>query len=464
MRHARFWRLLAAGLTATAAHAAVAGAPEPGAAGVLPVATLKTSNDMFANGLGNGDDFRTAAVGGLLRLDHVVVTFDAAMLTDRAAGTRSDELLAVAGYAFGPDEPRSGWQIGGFLGAGIRVDGDISGQEVQNAVHRTINVDEVHLAYDARDRIRPTTTGSVVGGWLGPAGLGLTGWWGVQLVAAGQWTPEGELLAEVGPRLSLVGREGAFWVGVRQRLRDGQPPGGTVAATEAHEDGLWLDSGTWITPLRCGERVWGWQVQAAINPETRAATGSVGLVVSPGAGPAGREVALAHDLAVYSGGGLGVQLRWYPFPYQDAQRSALVLDYSFGTQPDGRLLLGTSDDAFGADLRHDQWTVGWEEGYRSPDWSGVRFVPWVQAAAGLRQEGVVAETRPGLFLDGRATTPVARGAAGVRVEWRDLLSLGGSLDGWLPAWREELRAGGQSITLNDPGWAVGVHLAAHVAW
>lgn len=457
--------LLVAGCGASL-HAAVAGAPEPGPTGVLPVASLTSSNDMFGTGVGNGDDFRTAALAGHVRLGGLVLVADAAMLTDRAGGTRSDEAVLAAGWAFGPEKPRTGWHVGGFIGAGVRIDSDLYGQGVQNAVHRTIGAQEVFLDEDPVDSTRPALVGSAALGWLGQASRGMSGWWGGQLVAAGQWAADGQMITEIGPRLSLVGQEGAFWLGSFVRLREGGAPGSTAEATGQHEDGWWFDSGTFITPLRSGDTHWGWQVRVAANPETGATLGSLGLVARPGVSAAGASLALEHDLAVYGGGGFGVQLRWYPYPYQDAHRSAAVLDYRFGTEPDGSLSLdsGPTDNVLGAELRHDQWTVGWEEGYRSPDWSGLRFVPWSQVGAGVRQEGLVVEGPGARFAQGSATTLVARGAAGLRLEWRDTLSLGASLDGWLPAWSEDLQVGDDNVTLNDPGWAVGLHLAAHIAW
>jgi hypothetical protein len=390
------------------------------------------------------------------------------MLTDRAGGTRSDELVVVVGWRLGAAAPVTGWHAGGVLGGGVRLDGDLAGQRVQNHVHDAINVDQVHLAYDhAAVSVNPVVTGSAVAGWLGPAGLGLTGWWGVQVVAAGQWAVGGQALAELGPRFALVGQQGAWWVGARLRLRDGEPAGPTVAATGGHEDGWWLDLGTFVVPFGAGAGAWGYQIRSALNPESRAALGTIGLVVDPGVSPVAPELALEHDLAIYGGGGLGVQLRWYPWPYQDTgRRSAAVLDYRFGTEPDGRLRLdqGPGRTPVGADLRHDQLTLGWEEGFSSPDWSGLRFVPWVQAGAGLRQEGVVVEGDGARFTEGRATTGVVRGALGVRAVWAEAISLGASLDGWLPFWCEDLRASGEAVTLNDPGWAVGLHLAAHIAW
>lgn len=465
-------RVLAAGWLLVAgcmpvAHAAVAGAPEPGPAGVLPVAALNSSNDMFANGLGNGDDFRTAGLGGHLRLGGLTLAVDGSMLTDREAGTRSDELLAIAGWAFGRERPTTGWHAGGFIGGGVRVDGNSGGEEVQNAVHRTINVDEVHLAYDGDEEIRPALTGSAVVGWLGPAGLGLTGWWGGQLIAATQYALDGEAIMEAGPRLCLVGQQGAVWAGVRYRWREGDPANVTAAATGWHEDGLWLDLGTFVVPFGQGDGAWGYQLRSGINTESRAAFGSLGLVVAPGVSPPAPELALEHDLAVYGGGGFGVQLRWYPWPYQDTgRRSAAVLDYSFGTEPDGRLRLDTGphSNPVAADLRYDQFTAGWEEAVRSPDWSGLRFVPWVQAGVGARQEGIVVEGDGAHVATDRASAAVARGALGVRLVMGERLSLGGSVNGWLPFWREEVHSGTDTVTLNDPGWAVGVHVAAHIAW
>jgi len=101
---------------------------------------------------------------------------------------------------------------------------------------------------------------------------------------------------------------------------------------------------------------------------------------------------------------------------------------------------------------------------RSPDWSGLRFVPWIQAGIGGRQEGIVVEGDGARYTPERASTAVVRGAIGVRVVMGERVSVGGSLDGWLPFWREDVRVGSDTVTLNDPGWAVGGHLAAHISW
>lgn len=425
---------------------------------------MTSGNDLLGNGLGNGDDFRTAAIGGHLRLGGMVLAVDASMLTDRDAGTRSDELLAIAGWSAQRAAPVAGWHAAGFLGAGVRVDGDLGGEKVQNAVHEVIASPEVHFPYDD-GRVLPALGGSGAVGWLEPAGLGLTGWWGMQLVAAGQWAIGGEFIGEAGPRLCLIGQQGAIWVGARVRWRDGDPAGPTVAATGEHEDGPWLDLGTFVTPF--GDSSWGYQLRSAYNPDTRAAFGSLGLVVDPGVAPPGPELALEHDLAAYDGGGFGVQLRWHPWPWQDTgRRCAAVLDYRFGGEPDGFLELGPQPGGplVGAELRHDQFTIGWEEGVRSPDWSGLRFVPWFQVAAGVRTEGVVVQGSGARSGVGDVTAPMVGGSAGVRLVWSEVVSLGGSIDGWLPWWSQDLLLEGERIELNDPGWTVGVHLAAHIAW
>lgn len=450
-------------LCAAALTAAVAGAPEPSPAGVLPAGSASSLNDIFGNGLGNGDDFRTAGVGGHARLGRLVLAADAAMLTDRARRTRSDELVLTAGWVLGPLAPRLGWQAGAWAGGGLRVDGDLAGERVQNGLHRRIGSAEVHLPYDGDGRPRPLAAGSATAGWLGEAGFGLTGWWGVQAVSAWQWTPGRELIATAGPRLALVGHEGSFWLGASYRLHDGEAGSAAAAATAAHEEGWWIESGTTVAP---GGR-WGWQVRTGLNPETRAALGSIGLVVEPGGSPGGRrELAVEHDLAIYGGGGFGVQVRWQPDAWSDTRVPAVVLDYRFGTEPDGRLRLEQGFDAAPdtADLRHDQWTLGWEESYLTPDWSGWRFAPFAQAAAGVRQEGVMPDGNGARSARGRAVAPVLRGAFGARALWAEAVGAGFSLDGWLPAWDERLRVGDGTIVLNDPGWAWGLHLVAHIAW
>jgi hypothetical protein len=459
-------RVLVASVLVAAAHAAVAGAPEPGPTGVMPGFSISSSNDLFANGLGNQDDHRTAGLAVEATLGRWVLAVDGSMLTDRAEGTRSDSLTAVLGRQYGVRAPTAGWHIGGFAGLGVQFDRNLAGQDIQNAIHRQFGVAEVHVPYDRDQPPRLALAGSVAAGWLGAPFDAMSGWWGFQGVVSGTAVGGGETIVEVGPRLVLVGREGAAWIGPRLRLRGGNPPGTTAAATGEREDGLWIDTGSFIMPFRSGDGLAGWQLRLGINPESRAASGSIGVVVRPGVGPTGKTLDIEHDLAVYNGGGLGVQLRWFPWAYQDARRSALVVDYRFGTEPGSSLTLGTGTGGLpvGADLRHDQWTLGWEEGYRSPEWSGFRFVPFAQGAVGVRTEGVMIQGQGPRTLAGQATVPVLRGAAGVRVVWTDTLSMGASLDGWLPGWREELRGGGEHVTLNDAGWALGLHLAAHVAW
>ncbi len=461
-------RLLIPLFAAASLAAAVPGVPEAGPNGVLPFFGLTSSNDMFGSGVGNGDDFRTAGVALQGRLGGWVVATEGSMLTDRRAGTRADQAQLLAGRVLGDQTPHAGWHASVLVGGGVQLDGNLGGRPTQNFIHDTIGASRVGLNYDREDsQARPLFAVAAVAGWLGEPSrdLGLTGWWGGQVLATTSWVPDAELLSEIGPRLVLVGAQGALWLGVRVRLRDGEPPTATAGATGAHEDGWWLDAGTYITPLDWDGREFGWQVRAAINPETQAALGSLGLVVSPGAGPGGATLDLSHDLAVYGGGGFGVQLRWHPWPYQDARRSSAVLDYRFGSEPDGRLrLFPDTQQAADADLRHDQWTIGWEEAYRSPNWSGVRFMPWVQGGAGLRHEGMVIDGASGRWREGSSTAPVLRAAVGVRAAWHDLVSLGASCDGWLPAWQTDHPVGGAQITLNDPGWALGLHLAAHIAW
>lgn len=453
---------------APAAGAAVAGVPTAGPAGIPPVLSATTSNDMFANGLGNTDDFRTAGVAAALRWDRLVLTVDGCMLTDRAAHTRSDQAIAMAGVWLGRLDPQLGWHLGGYAGAGIQADGDLGGQRMQNLVHRTIGANEVFLDQDPPRGARAMAGASVEAGWLDamPAGSAMTGWWGLQLVASGTGVADGERVAEAGPRAVLIGAEGAMWLGAYVRAHDGDTAGPTAAATLVHEDGWWIDAGTYVTPLHLGGAEAGWQVRVAVNPETRAALGSIGLVASPGGGGSGPTLDLQHDLALYGGGGFGFQLRWSPFPWQEVHRSALVVDYRFGTEPDGRLRWAAdSSGTVDADLRHDQLTLGWEEAVRSPSWSGVRFVAALQGLLGARSEGIIVEGDGARTRRDQATTGVLAGAGVVRIEFGETFDLGASLDGWLPWWREPVHdAAGGGTVLGDPGWATGLHLAAHVAW
>lgn len=456
-------RAIALLIAAAAAAAAVPGLPEPGPAGAWPRLLVASGNDLFGNGVGNGDDARTAAAALQMRAGPLLAAVDGALLTDRAGGTRRDVLLGSVLWSWGGRQPALGWQAAAALGGGAKVEGRLGGAEVQNGVHRLRGIAAVPLAYDREGAtLRPLAAATALVGWLGTAEPLLTGWWGLQ-AGAGSWlTATGETDLAVGPRLVLVGRDASWWLAGWYRWWGG-PEGPTQAAVAAHERGWWAEIGTDAVPFAG----WGYRVRSGWNPETRAAFGSVGAVWEPGRAAPGRELWLEHELALYSGGGLGVQLRWHPWPWQDAGRvSALLLDYRFGTEPDGTRVLGWGDgDAPAeADLRHDQLALGWEEALRSPRWGAWRGTGFAQARAGARHEGLRLTAARGSRVLARHTAPALSAGVGARVEWRDLASLGASWEGWLPAWDERVQKPQLSVRLNDPGWALGLHLAVHLAW
>ncbi len=457
-------RWLLAAACVPLAHGAVSGVPEPGPTGLLPRASISTTNDMLGNGVGNGDDFRTAGVGGHYASRGLVLAIDAAMLTDRNGSTRSDELVATAAWSWGQAAPALGWRWSGLVGGGLRLDRYLGGDVIQNGLHRGINAPEVDAEYDDVNSLAPVLAGSGALGYLSRSRLPfLTGWWGGQLVGSSSYAVDGELIIEGGPRLTLVGRDGSFWAGARYRWQAGDPVGPTLAATGQHEQGWWVDSGTFVTPVDWGG--WGYQVRAGLNLETLAVNGALGAVYRPGTASPGEEMEMQHDLSVYQGGAFGVQLRWYPtaLQLQGSRRPAVAFDYRFGTEPDGRISLDLSPNRIptGADLRFDQVTVGWEEGWVAPILATVDLVPYLQVGAGGRREGVVSE---GVGVRAESVAPVVSGALGCRVVFFQTVSLGLSIDGWLPVYSEDVTLGGSTVTLNDPGWNIGGHLAAHIAW
>ncbi|MCS6969804.1 MAG: hypothetical protein NZ552_02135 [Planctomycetes bacterium] len=456
---------LGAGLASALAGASPA-ALEPGPGGVWPRLLIASSNDLFGNGLGNGDDFRTAGAAAQLRLGPLLLVGDAALLTDRSGGTRCDVVFGGALWRWGGEATRLGWSATAAVGGGVRAAGSLGGAEIQNRVHRLLGIAGVSLAYDGDLTASPALLAAAAGGWWSPAPLG-TGWWGWEFVACGSAVGDGERQLTAGPRWVLLGQEGSWWLAAYRQWWDGEPPRATLATVASRESGWWAEIGSDAVPWGRGPRAWGYRVRSAWNPQTRAALGSVGVVWAPGVAGAGAELWLEHELALYTGGGLGVQLRWRPWPWQDSGRwCGPLLDYRFGTEPAGRHLLdlGSGEAPAEADLRHDQLSIGWEEAWRSPPHGRWRAIPFVQASSGLRQEGLVVIGQRRVQHSTRATTIALRGGCGLRAEWAETLSLGLSWEGWLPAWRETLSAPPLVVTLNDAGWAWGAQLAALLAW
>lgn len=440
--------------------AAVAGVPEPGPASGLATLSLTTQNDLFASGQGDRDDFRTAGLDTAWSSGRYVLSGAWSMLTDRQSGSRSDQALFLAGLE-GARSWAGGWRAAGFAGAGIQLDQRLAGQGAQNVVHRIVGASPVDLAYDDPRGARGALAASASLGWHDER-------WALELVGAGEAVESGEVVGEIGPRLCLLADGGALWLGPRWRGHDGDPGSGTAARTLDHEDGLGVDLGAWIAPGSWLGHPCGWQARAGYNLITHASSGSIGLLLRPGESPSGvRTILIDHDLAWYGGGGMGVQLRVAPATAPSSGWYGTgLLDYRFGTDPDGRLAWGLgAGDRVTAHVRHDQVAAGGEGGWRTA-WDGrLQLAAAVQALAGVRSEGVVAEVPGAQRLEGRATAPVAAGSAAIRLEIDRVFMLGFSLDGWLPAWSETLAMpGGGQVGLNRPGATWGLHAGGRLAW
>jgi hypothetical protein len=103
---------------------------------------FSTENDLFTNE-SSKDDLYTFAVGIGFELGEYAVTLRENAFTDRAAGIRFDETYLSMGRALRLDGP---WTAAVEAGIARRGHG-LFGESVQNAVHRTIGGEEVHLDY-----------------------------------------------------------------------------------------------------------------------------------------------------------------------------------------------------------------------------------------------------------------------------------------------------------------------------
>ena len=104
--------------------------------------TLRTTNDVGVV-LPGKDDLYTASLGLEVATGKLRFVLDELMFTDREAGLRFDETWLTAAYSL---PVLSGWESRVEAGA-VRVGNGIFGEEIQNFVHRLLNIDEVELDY-----------------------------------------------------------------------------------------------------------------------------------------------------------------------------------------------------------------------------------------------------------------------------------------------------------------------------
>ena len=448
---------------------AVYGLPEPPTPAPTPTLWLLFSDDFLGAAVLETDDYRTANIGGGGAWGAWRFGLDGSMLTNRGEGgkppSRTDELTASAGYAVLDSEHSDGdFRSLLVFGLGLRVDGNLGGQVVQDAIHDAAGYDRVVLPYD-------TQTGSdgfvfaharsllVPPEELAP--LGLFACWGIQVEAAGFVGTRALRQGYVGTSLVTLGRESQVWLGARFQANHGDERRATATAVAQRESGWWIVGGISREP--------GVSLSAGFNPTHNAVSGTLGLsfdtaIVRPPA-PAKR-VDETLKWAPH-GGSLGVDLRWQPAWLAASilsPRDTVVLSYDFGLVP--------AHDWHDDKVDFDQLVVGW-----SPTWP-LPTLPLVceftgYAAAGVRLERVLTTgPSPRFARSDIAVAGVAQGELGTRLGWRfddsrawyNQLRLGAALDGWLPVPRATARNGNDRDTYMEPGFAAHLTIGIEVNW
>lgn len=466
--------LVALGAGIADAGAAVAGVPVPPRPGPFPVVTLWSGNDAFGGEIGdNADDYRTneIALQAVVRQRWVLVV-DHSMLTNRtsalAPASRSDEITASAGYLIDRgvgSAAQDRWWFAAGLGG--RFAGDFLGAEAQNALHRGLGYNEVDLpeaGHHAAGVVYATA------GWLWLERVPLPmpsmsflerGQFGLHTVATALATTAGEQQVEVGTALTVIGLDGAAWLGPRMRWSLGETLTPAAAAVADREEGLWLDYGAGAG---------GWFVSGGVNLRDQTTLGAVGWswARGPGRVDAPRPATMEADIGFRGGFTPGVQFRWQPRWLRDAgalgERAALLADYRFG---------GVPGVEWGPDaqLAFNQAVLGMDLAWSRPR-PGWQVTPFVRGALGLRYEVVRVRGPAPRFPEQNAATGVALGGVGLRVGWGQAIDrdrrvrygVAVSYDGWLPFDRATARNGSDSEQYLRPGAGPGVALTALVAW
>ncbi|HYE07831.1 MAG TPA: hypothetical protein VEL07_20105 [Planctomycetota bacterium] len=217
--------------------ASVAGVPEAPAPGALPMGWLNVGNDDLGRCEQSIDDHRTNQTTLGARVDASwVVVFDHAILTDRRARTRSDEITLTVGWLpFGggeDDTPRLA------VGGGLRANGPYLGAEMQNQCHQVQDFRCYDLAYDDGGVTAVVYVDGVYPWYPLP-------WAGLELHGALLATSHVQVQADIGVRAILrYDRDQArLWFGARQRANDGDAQSGTARTVDEYERGTWIDYG-----------------------------------------------------------------------------------------------------------------------------------------------------------------------------------------------------------------------------
>lgn len=464
------------------APAAIAGLPEAPTPGPLPTYWLSVSNDNLGDGVLNRDDFRTGAISMGASWGHWTAAADSSVFTNRfraGAPQRSDEITATLGYAL--ESERSGdasFHNLVIAGGGMRFDGDLGGSRIQEGLHRSTGYDDVALPYDHERAADPlayvyarslfAARSSPAFSWLVPRGI-----WGLSASGAAMATAGGEQQVFTELDGVLIGQQGSTWFGARWRWNEGVQATPSAAVVAEHERGLWLVAGAanGPFPLPLGGFFTG-----GVNPRTRGAFGSIGMMFRPHQYRGLGEERVEHDFGYYSGAVIGFQFRWQPVPMQDAGpewlrewlRHEVMIDYRFGGAPH----YGWQDDK----LLSDQLLIGHAPTITPPPLFGVvRLMPYVYGAGGIRAERIAVWGPSPRFSEHEATRGVFQMGFGLRVApivHSDLAALrsfnhlrvGVGYDRWFPFKNATVENGTDRDRYQQVNWGLGGYVGLVMNW
>jgi hypothetical protein len=455
-------RYLVAGLCLTlglqtSAFAAVAGVPEDQRPGTLPTVWLGWSNDSFGGELGrNSDDYRTNAFYGGARIaQQWVVAVDLSMLTYLqipGQEIRADELTATVGYRHDFADSPDSWIAGGV---GFRHTGNLGGQNVQNEWHNVWDYDPVYVAYEDTDT---AGVGYVAGGWAWrPESHFFRNRFGIFVNGAALATTAGELNSAVSANAALIGRDAAFWLGLRQNYNTGDTLSYSAEQATKHENGTWLT---------VGASAGAWFFEGGTSLTNGATQGRIGFLWDRS--PANKPAQISDVegiLGLYEGYALGLQYRWRPTWLDELshQRASLMLDYRFGQYP--------GVNWRGNNILFRQPVIGFDA-VLFPMREGFYLTPFTYAAVGIREEKVELTHTKARFPNDSAVRGVVQAGIGLRCFWGKLpggqrtARYGVSLvyDYWMP-WNDAVVSNGKETGIyQEANTAAGIRLATTVAW
>ncbi len=456
------------------AWSAVAGVPEPPRPGPSPAVWIGWSNDSYGGEIGrNNDDHRTNSFNlGISWDDAWLIGVDHSMLTDRyGTARRTDQLTATVGRMFvGADLLSPGDRGSIAVGAGVRLTGSYGGQTLQNRWHDTLQYERVQLPADtSRSEAVLWSSGQWL--WLhgddagADAGSGVftAGHFGVQVDGSGLLSSGGQALGQVGISAVVLGVDGSFRIGLAQAAHAGAAPNATAEAVAMSESG---------TLLTYGASAGGWYFEGSYDIQDRASMGKVGWMWGrrPARTAAGTISEMEGIFGIYQGYALGFQYRWQPEWLRDVdlfgERLTLLADYRFGRYP------GPEWNHNAVVTRQPLLGIDCELGARHDEF---QCIPFVYAAAGVREERVRVDGSRARFPNQSAIRAVLQGGGGLRFTWGtriptspDEARYGISFvyDYWLPLGTATATnpATGDQDTYMKPTGSLGTRLTAAVAW